>query len=38
LKKLNEYDLGHSPLYDPIFAMKGAHVHDESGTECGNDP
>ena len=38
LKKLNEYDLGHSPLYDPIFAMKGAHVHDESGTQCGNDP
>jgi len=38
LKKLNEYDLGHSPLYDPIFAMKDAHVHDESGTECGNDP
>src|SRR5512136_1079063 len=38
LAKLNEYDLGHSPLYDPLFAMKGAHVHDESGTECGNDP
>lgn len=38
LAKLNEYDLGHSPLYDPIFAMKDAHVHDESGTECGNDP
>ena len=38
LLKLNEYDLGHSPLYDPIFAMKDAHVFDESGTECGNDP
>jgi predicted aconitase len=38
LAKLNAYDLGHSPLYDPIFAMKGAHVDDESGTVCGNDP
>ncbi len=31
LEKLNAYDLGHSPLYDPIFAIKDAHVHDESG-------
>ena len=37
-KKLEQYDLGHSPLYDPIFAMKDAHVHDKTGTECGNDP
>ena len=37
-KKLEQYDLGHSPLYDPIFAMKDAHVADESGTACGNDP
>jgi hypothetical protein len=38
LAKLNAYDLGHSPLYDPIFAMKDAHVADETGTACGNDP
>ena len=31
------YDLGHSPLYDPIFAMKDAHVADDTGTQCGND-
>ena len=37
-KKLEKYDLGHSPLYDPIFAMKDAHVADETGTQCGNDP
>lgn len=36
--KLNAYDLGHSPLYDPIFEMEGAHVADESGCACGNDP
>jgi Uncharacterized conserved protein len=33
-KKLEMYDLGHSPLYDPIFAMKDAHVADESGTQA----
>ena len=33
-KKLEMYDLGHSPLYDPIFAMKDAHVADETGTQC----
>src|SRR5512140_2958620 len=38
LAKLNAYDLGHSPLYDPIFAMKDAHVADESGCACVNDP
>ena len=37
-KKLEMYDLGHSPLYDPIFAMKDAHVADETGTQAGNDP
>jgi predicted aconitase len=37
-KKLKMYDLGHSPLYDPIFKMKDAHVADESGTQCGNNP
>jgi predicted aconitase len=37
-KKLEAYDLGHSALYDPIFKMKDAHVADESGTQCGNDP
>ena len=37
-KKLEMYDLGHGPLYDPIFAMKDAHVADETGTQCGNDP
>jgi cis-L-3-hydroxyproline dehydratase len=37
-KKLAIYDLGHSPLYDPIFKMKDAHVADESGCACGNDP
>ena len=37
-KKLEAYDIGHSPLYDPIFAMKGAHVADETGTQAGNDP
>ena len=37
-KKLAQYDLGHSALYDPIFAMKDAHVADESGCACGNDP
>ncbi|MDE2363457.1 MAG: DUF521 domain-containing protein [Hyphomicrobiales bacterium] len=37
-KKLAAYDLGHSALYDPIFKMKDAHVADESGTACGNDP
>jgi predicted aconitase len=37
-KKLEMYDLGHSPLYDPIFKMKDAHVADETGTQCGNDP
>lgn len=35
---MNAYDLGHSPLYDPIFDMKDAHVDDETGTACGNDP
>lgn len=38
LEKLNAYDLGHSPLYDPIFEMEDAHVDDETGTACGNDP
>ena len=38
MEKLAEYDLGHSALYDPIFAMKDAHVADESGCRCGNDP
>lgn len=38
LEKLNAYDLGHSRLYDPIFAMPDAHVADETGTQCGNDP
>jgi predicted aconitase len=38
LEKLSAYDLGHSRLYDPIFAMKDAHVADETGTACGNDP
>jgi predicted aconitase len=38
LEKLNAYDLGHSRLYDPIFAMKDAHVADETGCVCGNDP
>ncbi len=37
-KKLEMYDLGHGPLYDPIFAMKDAHVADETGTQAGNDP
>jgi predicted aconitase len=37
-KKLEAYDLGHSALYDPIFAMKDAHVADETGVQCGNDP
>ena len=37
-KKLEQYDLGHGPLYDPIFAMKDAHVADETGTAAGNDP
>jgi hypothetical protein len=37
-KKLEQYDLGHSPLYDPIFAMKDAHVADETGMVSGNDP
>src|SRR5688572_25025900 len=37
-KKLEQYDLGHGPLYDPIFAMKEAHVADETGTAAGNDP
>ena len=37
-KKLEAYDIGHSPLYDPIFAMKDAHVADETGTQAGNDP
>ena len=34
-KKLEMYDLGHGPLYDPIFAMKDAHVADETGTQAG---
>jgi predicted aconitase len=38
LEKLNAYDLGHSRLYDPIFAMKDAHVEDKTGCVCGNDP
>lgn len=38
LEKLNAYDLGHSRLYDPIFAMKDAHVADKTGCVCGNDP
>ena len=38
LEKPNAYDLGHSRLYDPIFAMKDAHVQDETGCVCGNDP
>jgi predicted aconitase len=37
-KKLEMYDLGHSALYDPIFAMKDAHVADETGIQAGNDP
>ena len=37
-KKLEAYDLGHSPLFDPIFAMKDAHVADETGMSNGNDP
>ncbi len=37
-RKLAIHDLGHSPLYDPIFKMKDAHVADESGCACGNDP
>jgi predicted aconitase len=37
-KKLEQYDLGHSPLYDPLFAMKGAHVADDTGMVAGNDP
>ncbi|MGO9287482.1 MAG: aconitase X [Polyangia bacterium] len=37
-KLLEAYDLGHSALYDPIFKMKDAHVADETGTQCGNDP
>ena len=37
-KKLEMYDLGHGPLYDPIFKMKDAHVADDTGTQCGNDP
>ncbi|GAA3907989.1 aconitase X catalytic domain-containing protein [Sphingomonas limnosediminicola] len=37
-EKLAAYDLGHSALYDPIFKMKDAHVADETGTACGNDP
>ena len=37
-RKLAIYDLGHSPLYDPIFKMKDAHVADQSGCACGNDP
>lgn len=37
-KKLAIYDLGHSPLYDPIFKMKDARVADKSGCACGNDP
>ena len=36
--KLEMYDLGHSALYDPIFAIKDAHVADESGIQAGNDP
>ena len=38
LEKLSAYDLGHSRLFDPIFAMKDAHVEDETGTKCGGDP
>src|SRR5271167_3725333 len=38
MEKLAAYDLGHSALYDPIFKMKDAHVADESGCACGNDP
>src|SRR5512137_2680925 len=38
LAKLSAYDLGHSRLYDPIFAMKDAHVADGTGCVCGNDP
>lgn len=38
LAKLNAYDLGHSRLYDPIFEMEDAHVADETGCVCGNDP
>ena len=30
-EKLEQYDLGHGPLYDPIFAMKDAHVADDIG-------
>ncbi|MGE5769976.1 MAG: aconitase X [Betaproteobacteria bacterium] len=37
-KMLEAYDLGHSALYDPIFKMTDAHVADESGCACGNDP
>src|SRR5664279_3779052 len=38
LDKLSAYDLGHSRLFDPIFALKDAHVADETGTACGGDP
>src|SRR5688572_22269522 len=37
-KKHEQYDLGHGPLYDPIFAMKDAHVAHETGNQAGNDP
>jgi predicted aconitase len=37
-KKLEIYDLGHSALYDPIFAMKDAKVADHECTKCGSDP
>ena len=25
-------------LFDPLFAMKDAHVADDTGTQCGTDP
>ncbi|MBF0529108.1 MAG: DUF521 domain-containing protein [Deltaproteobacteria bacterium] len=37
-EKLAIYDLGHSPLFDDIFKFKDAHVADQSGCACGNDP
>jgi len=36
--KLAVYDLGHSALYDPLFAMKDAKVADHECTKCGSDP
>lgn len=38
MEKLAIYDLGHSALYDPLFAMEGAKVADHECTKCGSDP